>query len=256
MHGRPEQITIGLGLSNRFSVEAIDELYEGIKAACQAFKLDLVGGDTTSSPSGLVISIGILGRAAKNKVALRSGAKPNDIICVTGDLGAAYVGLQVLEREKEVFLANPNMQPDLERYEYLVGRQLKPEARMDIIYDLAENGVVPTSMIDVSDGLASELLHLSRQSGVGIKIFEEKIPIDTQAYETAVEMNLDPITCALNGGEDYELLFTIQPSDYEKLKNHPDIHFIGHIHSEPNQNMMISKHGTVVGLSAQGWTHF
>ncbi len=256
MNGRPEQITIGLGLSNRFSVEAIDELYEGIKAACQAFKLDLVGGDTTSSPSGLVISIGILGRAAKNKVALRSGAKPNDIICVTGDLGAAYVGLQVLEREKEVFLANPNMQPDLERYEYLVGRQLKPEARMDIIYDLAENGVVPTSMIDVSDGLASELLHLSRQSGVGIKIFEEKIPIDTQAYETAVEMNLDPITCALNGGEDYELLFTIQPSDYEKLKNHPDIHFIGHIHSEPNQNMMISKHGTVVGLSAQGWTHF
>lgn len=256
MNGRPEQITIGLGLSNRFSVEAIDELYEGIKAACQAFNIDLVGGDTTSSPSGLVISIGILGRVAKDKVALRKGAKPNDIICVTGDLGAAYIGLQVLEREKEVFLADPNMQPDLERYEYIVGRQLKPEARMDIVFDLAERQVTPTSMIDISDGLASELLHISRQSNVGIKIFEEKIPIDTQAFETAVEMNLDPITCALNGGEDYELLFTISPSDYEKLKNHPDIHFVGHVHSEPGQNMMISKHGTIIGLSAQGWTHF
>jgi thiamine-monophosphate kinase len=182
MNGKPEQITISLGLSNRFSIEAVDELYAGIKAACKAFNVDLVGGDTTSSPAGLVIAINIIGRVAKDKIAYRRTAKPNDIICVTGDLGAAYIGLQVLEREREVFLVNPNMQPDLEKYEYVVGRQLKPEARMDIIYDLQEAGVTPTSMIDISDGLASELMHISLQSGVGVKIFEDKIPIDAQTY--------------------------------------------------------------------------
>ncbi len=256
MNGRPEQITISLALSNRFSVEAIDELYEGIKAACKNFNVDLVGGDTTSSPAGLVISINIIGRVAKDKVVYRNTAKPNDIICVTGDVGAAFMGLQVLEREKEVFLSNPNMQPDLEKYEYIVGRQLKPEARMDIIYDLAELKIVPTSMIDVSDGIASELLHISNQSGVGVKIFEDKIPIDTETYETAVEMNLDPTTAALNGGEDYELLFTISPPDYEKLKNHPDIHFIGHTHNDPSQNQLITKGGNVFAIKAQGWQHF
>ncbi|MFN8889816.1 MAG: thiamine-phosphate kinase [Cyclobacteriaceae bacterium] len=256
MNGKPEQITIGLGLSNRFSVEAIDALYSGIQAACENYKVDLVGGDTTASASGLVISITALGRVAKDKVARRSTAKNNDIICVTGDLGAAYMGLQVLEREKQVFLTNPEMQPDLENYEYLVGRQLKPEARMDIVHELAEKNIVPTSMIDISDGLASELMHLGRNSNLGVKIFEENVPIDSMTYETAIEFKLDPITCALNGGEDYELLFTISPADHEKLKNHPDIHFIGHMHSNTQQNVMVTKQQTIVPLKAQGWNHF
>ncbi|MCU0418170.1 MAG: thiamine-phosphate kinase [Cyclobacteriaceae bacterium] len=256
MNGTPKQIVMGLGLSNRFSVEAIDLFYEGVRAACANYGVDLVGGDTTSSASGLVISVTIIGTAPREKVTYRSGAKVNDILCVTGDLGAAYMGLQVLEREKQVFLTNPDMQPALERYEYMVGRQLKPEARMDIVHELADLNIVPTSMIDISDGLASELLHLARQSEVGIKIFEDKIPIDNTAYETAIEFKMDPITAALNGGEDYELLFTIGPSDYEKVKNHADIHFIGHLHDNANQHVMISKQGTVVPLKAQGWDHF
>jgi len=256
MNGVPEQITIGLGLSNRFSLEAIDELYEGIHAACANYKVDLVGGDTSASASGLIISISVVGRVNKDKVVYRSGAKVNDIICVTGDLGSAYLGLQVLEREKEVFLTNPDMQPDIEKYEYLVGRQLKPDARMDIVFELKDLGIVPTSMIDVSDGLASELLHLSSNSGVGIKIFEASIPIDSQAFETAIEFKIDPVTTALNGGEDYELLFTINQSDYEKLKNHPDIHFIGHIHDNKNQNVMVTKDELVMPIRAQGWNHF
>jgi thiamine-monophosphate kinase len=256
MNARPEQIVISLGISNRFSLEAVDALYEGIRAACDNYNVDLVGGDTSSSIAGLIISITAIGRTSKDKVVQRSGAKTNDIICVTGDLGAAYVGLQVLEREKQVFLTNPEMQPDLEKYEYLVGRQLKPEARMDIIYDLAERNCVPTSMIDISDGLASELLHLSKNSMLGVKIFEDKVPIDHTTFETAIEFKIDPITCVLNGGEDYELLFTIAPADYEKLKNHPDIHFIGHMHDNVNQNVMITKQQTVVPITAQGWNHF
>ncbi len=257
MNGRPEQITIGLGLSNRFSTEAIDSLYAGIRAACENFKVDLVGGDTSASASGLVISISILGRVKKDKVVYRSGAKPSDIICVTGDLGGAYMGLQVLEREKQVFLTNPEMQPDLEKYEYVVSRQLKPEARMDIIHDLDELGIVPSSMIDISDGLASELLHLSNNSNVGVRIYEDKIPIDNETFDTAaLEFKVDPVTCALNGGEDYELLFTIKQADFEKVKNHPDIQFIGYVHEDPKQNFMQSKLGTIVPLSAQGWDHF
>jgi thiamine-monophosphate kinase len=256
MNGKPEQITIGLGLSNRFSLEAVDELYEGIRAACESYNVDLVGGDTSASPSGLIISITVLGRVEKEKVVYRSGAKNHDIICVTGDLGSAYLGLQVLEREKEVFLTNPEMQPDIEKYEYLVGRQLKPDARMDIIHELKELNIVPSSMIDVSDGLASELFHLSNNSGVGVKIFEANVPIDSQAFETAIEFKVNPITTALNGGEDYELLFTIHQSDYEKIKNHPDIHFIGHIHDNKNQNVMVTKDEIIVPLQAQGWNHF
>jgi thiamine-monophosphate kinase len=256
MNGKPEQITVALAFSNRFSLEAIDSVYDGIRSACENYKVDLVGGDTSASASGLVISITALGRVSKGKETLRSTAKVNDIICVTGDLGAAYLGLQVLEREKQVFLTNPEMQPDLEKYEYLVGRQLRPEARMDIVHELADKKVVPTAMIDISDGLASELLHLSKSSGVGIKVFEDKVPIDAGAFETAIEFKIDPITCALNGGEDYELLFTIAPSDYEKLKNHPDIHFIGHVHNNPQQNVMVTKQETVVSLTAQGWNHF
>jgi thiamine-monophosphate kinase len=256
MNGKPEQITVALAFSNRFSLEAIDSVYDGIRSACENYKVDLVGGDTSASASGLVISITALGRVSKGKETLRSTAKVNDIICVTGDLGAAYLGLQVLEREKQVFLTNPEMQPDLEKYEYLVGRQLRPEARIDIVHELADKKVVPTAMIDISDGLASELLHLSKSSGVGIKIFEDKVPIDAGAFETAIEFKIDPITCALNGGEDYELLFTIAPSDYEKLKNHPDIHFIGHVHNNPQQNVMVTKQETIVPLTAQGWNHF
>lgn len=256
MNGKAEQITVSLALSNRFSVEAIDTLYAGIKAACENYKVDLVGGDTTASVSGLIISISVVGRAKKNKVVYRSGAKAGDIICATGDLGAAFMGLQILQREKEVFLTNPEMQPDLEKYEYLVSRQLKPEARTEIIFDLEEAGIIPTSMIDISDGLASELFHLAKNSGVGIRIFEDKVPIDQMTFESAVDFKLDPITCALNGGEDYELLFTISQQDHEKIKNHPDIHLIGYTHEKKGENIMITKQGNVVILRAQGWDHF
>lgn len=257
MNGRPEQIVVSLGLSNRFSVEAIDTLYEGIDAACKNYNVDLVGGDITSSASGLVISIAAIGRVKKDKVVYRNGAKENDIVCVTGDLGGAYLGLQILERNKQEFLINPEMKPQLENFEYMVGRQLKPEARTDIVFELAELGIQPTAMIDISDGLASELLHISKNSGVGIKIFEDKIPIDTKVYETAaIELKIDPVTCALNGGEDYELLFTINQSDFEKIKNHQDIHFIGHVHDNPKQNLLITKQGTPIPLTAQGWNHF
>jgi thiamine-monophosphate kinase len=256
MNGKAEQITVSIALSNRFSVEAVDGLYQGIKAACENYKVDLIGGDTTSSVSGLVISISVLGRAKKEKIAYRNGAKVNDIICTTGDLGAAFMGLQVLEREKQVFLTDPNMQPSLEKYEYLVGRQLKPEARADIVFDLDEFKVKPTSMIDISDGLASELFHISKNSKIGVRIYEEKVPIDQLTFETAVEFKLDPITCALNGGEDYELLFTIDKADQDKIKNHPDIHMIGYVHDRVDQNVMVTKQGNVVPLKAQGWDHF
>lgn len=256
MNGRPEQIIVGLGISNRFSVEAVDMLYQGIRAACENYAVDLVGGDTTASASGLVISVSVLGRTKKGNEVYRSGAKDKDIICVTGDLGGAYVGLQILEREKEVFLTDPKMQPELDKYEYAVGRQLKPKARMDIIYELADLGIRPSAMIDVSDGLASELFHLSKNSGVGMRIFEDKIPIDQEAFNAAVEFKLDPFTCALNGGEDYELLFTIPQAAHERIKNHADIHFIGYVHPDPDQNVLIMKSGTVVPLKAQGWKHF
>lgn len=256
MNGRPEQIVVALGISNRFSLEAIDSLYDGIRSACDNYNVDLVGGDTTASSSGLIISISVVGRTKKGNEVYRTGAKDKDIICVTGDLGGAYIGLQILEREKEVFLTNPAMQPELDKYEYAVGRQLKPKARMDIIHELADLGIRPTSMIDISDGLASELFHLSKNSGVGVHIFEDKIPIDQDAYTTAVEFKLDPFTCALNGGEDYELLFTIKQADFEKLKNHSDIHFIGYIHPDQKQNVLIMKSGTPVPLKAQGWKHF
>jgi len=256
MNGKAEQITVSIAISNRFSVEAIDALYAGIKAACESYKVDLVGGDTTSSASGLIISITAIGRVKKHKVVYRSGARVNDILCVTGDLGAAFLGLQVLEREKAVFIEDPSMEPGLENYEYLVGRQLKPDGRTDIIFDLEEAGIIPTSMIDVSDGLASDLFHISRQSNVGFRVYEDKVPIDHMAFETAIEFKLDPITCALNGGEDYELMFTISKEDQEKLKNHPDIHFIGYAHDRKDINVLVTKEGNTVPLRAQGWDHF
>jgi thiamine-monophosphate kinase len=256
MNGVAEQITVSIALSNRFSIEAVDALYAGIRSACDNYKVDLVGGDTTSSVLGLIISISVLGRVKKENVTYRSGAKVNDIICVTGDLGAAFMGLQVLEREKQVYISNPDMQPDIEKYEYLVGRQLRPEARTDIVSDLSDAGVQPSSMIDISDGLASELLHIAKNSGVGIRIYDDKVPIDNVAFETAMEFNLDPLTCALNGGEDYELLFTISKEDQEKIKNHPDIHFIGYIHDRKDQNVLVTKEGNLFPLKAQGWDHF
>lgn len=256
MNGMPGQVTVSLGLSNRFSVEAIEALYEGIRAACENFKVDLVGGDTTSSASGLVISVTAIGTVGKNKVSKRNGAKEGDIICLSGDLGGAYLGLQVLEREKQVFKANPAMQPKLEGYEYVVKRQLKPEARMDIIHELAELNIIPTAMIDVSDGLASELMHLASQSKKGFRIYEDKLPVAKDSYETAMEFKLDPSTAALNGGEDYELLFTISQEDFEKLKQHEDISTIGYVTKAEEGVEMATRGGQLMPVKAQGWKHF
>lgn len=256
MNAIPGQILVNIGLSNRFSVEAVVELYEGIEAACAAYKVDLIGGDTTSSRSGLVISITAVGYSEPDFAAKRSGASPGDILCVTGDLGAAYIGLQILEREKQVYLANPDMQPKIAEYDYVVQRQLRPNARMDIIHELSEKRLIPTSMIDISDGLASEIFHLSKNSQVGFRIFEDKLPIDKQTYDTALEFNMNPTTCALNGGEDYELLFTIRQEDYEKLKDHPDIHFIGQVTKDAGVNEMVTKGENVIALQAQGWDQF
>ncbi|WPZ12139.1 thiamine-phosphate kinase [Roseivirga spongicola] len=255
MNGNPEQVTVSLALSNRFSVEAVDALFDGMRAAASDYNVDIVGGDTTASQSGLVISISVLGKAAKDKVVYRKGAGANDILCATGDLGAAFIGLQVLEREKQTFLANPDMQPQLDKYQYIVQRQLKPSARMDIVHELAELDIVPTSMMDISDGLASEVFHLSKNSGVGFAIYEDQLPIDKQTYDTAVEFNLDPITAVLNGGEDYELLFTIKQEDHAKLDKHRDIHFIGHAQVLEKGNLLMTKNGNQVPLKAQGWDH-
>jgi thiamine-monophosphate kinase len=256
MNGIPKQITVNIALSNRFSVEAVEALYEGIQIACNNYNVDLVGGDTSSSVTGLLISVTAIGEVNKGSLSLRSGSRVNDIICVTGDLGGAFMGLQVLEREKQVFKANPQMQPQLEEYDYIVKRQLRPDARMDIIHDLREIGVVPTSMIDVSDGLASELLHISKNSGTGVIVYEENIPINKNTFDTAVEFKLDPFTCALNGGEDYELLFTVKQEDYDKVRKHHDISAIGYITGKEKGTYFQTKAGNKIQLKAQGWAHF
>lgn len=256
MNATPKQVTVSLALSNRFSVEAMEALYSGIRMACEAYRVDLVGGDTTASRSGLVISVTALGTLSKDKIAYRSGAKTNDILCVTGDLGAPYVGMQVLEREKQEFLGNPDMQPKLDKYPYVVGRQLKPNARMDIIHEFRDLGIVPTSMIDISDGLASDLFHLCQESDLGAAVYEDKLPIDKETFETAAEFGVDPNTCALNGGEDYELLFTIGQEDFEKIKNHAEIHTIGYMHPKENGKVMVTRNGNTIALQAQGWKHF
>lgn len=256
MNAKAEQITVSIGISNRFPLEALEELYKGIKAACDVYGVDLVGGDTTSSYSGLMISITAIGRVNNEKITYRNGAKENDLLVCSGDLGGAYVGLQVLEREKEVFKANPNIQPDLDGHDYIIERQLKPEARVDIIQFLQELDVVPTAMIDISDGLASEVMHICESSEVGCHIYDEKIPIDGKTSMTAIDFNLDPATCALNGGEDYELLFTIKQSDYEKIKGNPHMTVIGHITNKEDGKYYIDKNGSAVELKAQGWDHF
>jgi thiamine-monophosphate kinase len=256
MNGTAEQITVSLACSNRFSVEAIEELYQGILLACEHYKVDLVGGDTTSSRAGLLLSITAIGSAETDKVVYRSGAKPNDIVCVSGDLGGAYMGLQVLEREKQSFLANPDMQPELEGLDYIVQRQLKPEARQDMVKELSNLGILPTSMIDISDGLASEILHLCKASNTGADLFEEKFPIDQMTYDTAREFDLDPLTVMMNGGEDYELLFTIKQEDFEKIKNHPSITPIGYMKDISTGVNLVTKAGNTFPIKAQGWKHF
>ncbi|NIJ51175.1 thiamine-phosphate kinase [Dyadobacter arcticus] len=254
MNGIPRQVIVNLAISNRFSVEAVDELYEGIKIACKDFNVDLVGGDTATSRSGLMISVSVFGRVSKDKVTYRNTAKANDLLCVTGDLGGAYLGLQLLEREKQVFLANPEMQPELDGKDYVIQRQLRPEARMDVIYELAEAGVIPTAMIDVSDGLASDLLHICAQSGVGAVVVEERLPIDEQTYLAASELNIGPVTAALNGGEDYELLFTVSQTAYELIKNNPKISVIGYITDKKDEIMLHTKADSRVPITAQGWS--
>ncbi len=256
MNGKPEQITVSLAVSNRFPVEALEELYEGIRRACDFYKVDLIGGDTTSSYSGLIISVTAIGVVAKDKVVYRTGAKPNDLLVVTGDLGAAYMGLQVLEREKEVYKANPAIQPDLDGFDYVIERQLKPEARKDVIGFLADLDVVPTSMIDVSDGLASEVLHLCKGSNVGAMVYNSKLPIDSATSVSAIDFNLDPVTCVLNGGEDYELLFTIRQEDFDKIKGNPHMTVIGYMTDADQGVFLVDSNDSLIPLKAQGWNHF
>ncbi len=256
MNALASQITVSLGFSSKFPLEAIEELYAGILLACEKYHIDLIGGDTTSSKQGLVISITSIGYADENDIVYRDGAQEGDLLCVSGDLGGAYVGLQLLEREKQVFLANPTIQPDLEGKDYIVERQLKPEARLDMIDLFKKMNIKPTSMIDVSDGLASEILHLTKLSKKGCKLYEEKIPLDPQTIDMARDFGLDPTVCALNGGEDYELLFTIKQADYDKIKSDVDISVIGYITEESAGNYLITKAGNLHELKAQGWNAF
>ena len=253
MNGIPKQLMVSVAASSKFSAEALDELYNGIKLACDRYKVDLVGGDTSSSNKGLIISVSIVGEAGKDGVIYRSGAKPNDLICVTGDLGSAYMGLLLLEREKKVFQANPGMQPELEGYDYMIARQLKPEARTDIRETLAKRGVRPTSMIDISDGLASETLHLCKQSGTGCRLFEDRIPINPLTRELAMEFKIIPSVAALSGGEDYELLFTIDQKDYDKIKSAEGISVIGHMTDASEGKAMVTADHKQIELTAQGW---
>ncbi len=253
MNGTPSQVTVSIGLSSKFPLEAVEELYQGITIACEKYGVDLVGGDTSASKQGLVVSVTSIGFADEKDICYRDGAQEGDLLCVSGDLGGAYIGLQLLEREKNIFLENPNIQPDLEGKDYIVERQLKPEARKDIIEVLQLMKIKPTSMIDISDGLASEILHICKQSNKGCNLYEEKIPIDPMTYDTARDFGIDPTVCALNGGEDYELLFTISQSDFEKVKNNPDISIIGHITEQSAGCNLVSKSGVVHKIKAQGW---
>ncbi len=256
MNAMATQITVSIAVSNRFPIEALEKFYEGVAMACQMYKVDLVGGDTTSSTKGMLISITALGIAEENEIVYRKGTKPNDLLVVTGDLGGAYLGLQVLEREKEVFKVNPNNQPDLEPYSYVVERQLKPEARMDIVELLEKLEVKPTAMIDISDGLSSEILHLCEQSGVGCNLFEDKIPLDPTVISAAEEFKMDSTMIALSGGEDYELLLTIDQADFPKIKGNPNLTVIGHMATKEEGAHLITRGDTKIPLSAQGWNSF
>jgi thiamine-monophosphate kinase len=256
MNGIPKQITVGLAISSKYTLEAIEEFYDGILLACEKYKIDVIGGDITSCINGLTISITAIGEAMKKEIVKRSGAKENDLLITTGDLGGAYMGLNVLQREKEVWKSNPNMQPELDNFNYILERQLKPEARRDIIEFLKKCEVIPTSMIDISDGLASEIFHICKSSDVGCQLYEEKIPIDPQTYQTSMDFNINPTVSALNGGEDYELLLTVNQKDYEKIKNDPNLTVIGHITKKSLGINLIGNGNTSTPLQAQGWNHF
>ncbi len=256
MMATPTQITIGLAISNRFSVEALEDFYEGVYAACERYNVDLVGGDTTSSTKGFIISITAIGEVTPNKFVTRSGAKVNDLICVSGDLGGAYLGLQLLEREKRIYMENKGVQPDLQNQNYLIGRILKPEPRVDIVNWLSEQNIMPTSMIDISDGLSSEILHICKQSGVGAVIHENKIPVSEEAKSLGMQFNIPTITCALSGGEDYELLFTIDQNDYDKVVNSENISVIGYIAEASEGVHLITPSGNKHAIIAQGWNTF
>ena len=255
MNATPTQVVISIAISNRFSVEALDEFYEGVYAACERYGVDLVGGDTTSSQKGFVISVTAIGEVAPDKYALRSTASKGDLICVSGDLGAAYVGLLFLEREKKIYLESPAVQPDLEGESYVIGRLLKPEARKDIVEFLAEKQIQPSSMIDVSDGLSSDLLHICKQSNLGCVIYEEKLPISEEMRKAAFKFELDPTACALSGGEDYELLFTIPQSEHEKLVLNEEISVVGYMTDPTEGSHIITKGGSKHAITAQGWNH-
>ena len=256
MNANATQITVSLAVSNRFPLEALEEFYAGVALACKTYDVDLVGGDTTSSTKGMLVSVVALGVADSDDLVYRKGAKPNDLLVVTGDLGGAYLGLQVLEREKEVFKVNPNSQPDLEPYSYIVERQLKPEARKDMVELLEKLAVKPTSMIDISDGLSSEILHLCEQSVVGCNLFEDKIPLDPTVISAAEEFKMDSTMIALSGGEDYELLFTIDQNDFDKIKGNPNLTVIGHMTSKEEGAHLVTRANTKIALTAQGWNSF
>jgi thiamine-monophosphate kinase len=253
MNGQPKQITVSLGISKRFSVEDLEQLYEGLALACSHYGVDLIGGDTSASLTGLTLSITCIGEVEKDKIVYRNGASHNDLICVSGDLGSAYMGLQLLEREKQVFSGNDYVQPDFEGKDYILQRQLKPEARKDIIEALAKNGIVPTAMMDISDGLSSELMHICSQSNTGCRIYEDKIPISYQAVVMAEEINMSIVTAALNGGEDYELLFTVSLEDYDKIITLENVGIIGHM-TKPELGLnLVGREGEEIALQAQGW---
>ena len=253
MNGNPSQILIAIGISSRFSIEQVDEIYEGIYLACNKYNVDLVGGDTTSSITGLTICVTATGTAEKERLVRRSGAKPNDLICVTGDFGASYMGLQLLERERKLFVKEKIQQPELTGYEYVVGRQLKPEIPINVLAELSRAGIIPTSMIDVSDGLASDLIHICRASGTGSRIYYKKIPIDFETSKLAEEFKIDPIIPALNGGEDYELLFTVSLEQFEAIKKLTSVKVIGHITTKDSGNYLTGDDGSEVEIKAQGW---
>ena len=253
MNATPTQVTVSIGISNRFSVEALNEFYEGIYVACEKYKVDLAGGDTSSSQKGFVISVTAIGEVAPNKFVKRSTANKGDLICVSGDLGAAFLGLTLLEREKNIYLENPQIQPDLEGEDYIVGRLLKPEARKDIIEFFELQNIIPTAMTDISDGLSSEVLHICNLSNLGCILYEDKLPIAEQTRNAAFKFNLDPTVCALNGGEDYELLFTIKQEDYDKISSNENISVVGYIKDIEDGRKFLSKGGNSFDITAQGW---
>ncbi|MDA3822729.1 MAG: thiamine-phosphate kinase [Bacteroidales bacterium] len=253
MNAVPKQITVSLAISGKFSVEALEQFYEGVNQACKQYGVDLIGGDTSASMTGLMISVTAMGTAAKKEIVYRSGARLNNLLCVTGDLGAAYMGLQILEREKKMFQEDPDIQPELEKYEYMVGRFLKPDCRVDVLLKLRELEVLPTSMIDISDGLSSELLHICKQSECGVVVYQDQLPISSEVEETAIEFQMEPLIPVFNGGEDYELLFTVPLSDHDKVKSIPGVSIIGNITEHKGTAIMMTPEGNAITLQAQGW---